>query len=86
VGIGYAVSTVFSKYANFQGRAARPEYWWFYLFVMIVCVVLLVLGGIIGDPSIPMILLAIFGLAILLPSLAVTVRRLHDQDKPGFPG
>jgi uncharacterized membrane protein YhaH (DUF805 family) len=51
---------------------------------MIVYVVLLVLGGIIGDPSIPMILLAIFGLAILLPSLAVTVRRLHDQDKSGW--
>ncbi len=83
MGIAEAVTTCFSKYVNFQGRAKRSEYWWFQLFIVIVYVVLLVLGSVM-DPSIPMILLGIFGLAIILPTLAVSVRRLHDQDKSGW--
>jgi uncharacterized membrane protein YhaH (DUF805 family) len=83
VGIKDAVNTCFSKYATFSGRAARSEFWFFILFVMIVYVVLLVLGSIIGDMTIPMILLGIFALGIILPGIAVTVRRLHDQDKSG---
>ena len=84
VGIAEAVSTCFSKYATFQGRAKRSEFWWFELFIVIVYVVLMVLGSVIGDPSIPMILLGIFGLAVILPAISVTVRRLHDQDKSGW--
>ena len=83
MGIKDAVSTCFSKYATFSGRAARSEFWFFILFVMIVYVVCLLLGSIIGDPTIPMILLGIFALGIILPAISVTVRRLHDQDKSG---
>ena len=84
MGIKDAVSTCFSKYATFQGRAVRSEFWYFFLFVLLVYVVLLVLGSIIGDPTIPMILLGIFAIGIIVPAIAVTVRRLHDQDKSGW--
>ena len=83
MGIKDAVSTCFSKYATFSGRATRPEFWWFYLFIVIMYIVLAVLGGIIGDPTIATALIGIFGLAIIIPIISVTVRRLHDQDKSG---
>ena len=84
MGMMEAVTTCFSKYVTFQGRAKRSEFWWFELFIVIVYVVLLVLGGVIGDPTLPMILLGIFALAIILPLISVLVRRLHDQDKSGW--
>ena len=83
MGIKDAVSTCFSKYATFSGRATRPEFWWFYLFIVIMYIVLAVLGGIIGDPTIATALIVIFGLAIIIPVISVVVRRLHDQDKSG---
>ena len=84
MGIKDAVSSCFSKYATFRGRAPRSEYWFFFLFVMIVYILLMVIGAVIGDPKIPLIVLGIFAIAIILPALAVTVRRLHDQDKSGW--
>ena len=83
MGIKDAVSTCFSKYATFSGRATRPEFWWFYLFIVIMYIVLAVLGNIVGDPTIALTLIGIFGLAIIIPIISVTVRRLHDQDKSG---
>ncbi|MGR3461728.1 MAG: DUF805 domain-containing protein [Roseovarius sp.] len=72
-----AVRTVLTdNYANFSGRAARSEFWWFALFVLVVSLVLqLILGDIVS---------AIFSLAVLLPSIAVAVRRLHDVDRSGW--
>ena len=70
---GEAVKTCFSKYVDFSGRAPRSEFWWFVLFVIIVSVVALLIG-----------LNTLFGLAMLLPSIAVTVRRLHDTDRSGW--
>ena len=83
MGMQQAVSTCFSKYVTFQGRAARSEYWWFTLFVLIVVTVLTIVA-VVTELSILGILIAIFELAILLPSLSVTVRRLHDSDKSGW--
>lgn len=71
-----AVKTCFNNYTNFEGRARRPEYWWFALFVLVGNLLFALIG--IG------ILKAIWGLALLLPSLAVGVRRLHDLDKSGW--
>jgi uncharacterized membrane protein YhaH (DUF805 family) len=77
---GDAVKTCFSKYVTFDGRAARPEYWYWVLFVLIVSVVL----GII-DMLLPYRLLQIiFELAIFLPGLAVMFRRLHDIDRSAW--
>jgi uncharacterized membrane protein YhaH (DUF805 family) len=69
-----AIKICFSKYADFNGRASRPEYWWFFLFTIIVYVITLYF---------PIINL-LFSLAIFLPSIAVGVRRLHDIDRSGW--
>jgi uncharacterized membrane protein YhaH (DUF805 family) len=77
-----AVKSVFSKYATFQGRACRSEYWWFGLFCMIVGFGLMVISrAVLGGTG---VLNMLFTLAIFLPSTAVLVRRLHDIDKSGW--
>ena len=88
-----AVVHVFQNYANFNGRARRSEYWYFRLFDLIVptivSIVTLLPGLITGDATLLVIfglgkiLLAVYGLASIVPSLAVTCRRLHDVGKPG---
>ncbi|MEU3465539.1 DUF805 domain-containing protein [Streptomyces sp. NPDC006733] len=72
---------VLKQYTNFAGRARRQEYWMFALFHFIIIVVLVVLDRIIG--SYPL-LYALYTLATFLPTLAVTVRRLHDTGKSGW--
>jgi uncharacterized membrane protein YhaH (DUF805 family) len=70
-----AISTCFSKYVDFSGRATRAEYWWW----------MLIMGGggsVVGEFINPVVAL-IVSVALLLPGLAVTVRRLHDIDKSG---
>jgi uncharacterized membrane protein YhaH (DUF805 family) len=69
-----AIKICFSKYADFNGRASRPEYWWFVLFSFIVSILTMAL---------PFVSL-IAALALFLPSLAAAVRRLHDIDKSGW--
>ena len=71
---------VFKKYATFSGRARRKEYWTFYLYNIIVTVLLSLLASLIDFFS---MLTAIYGLVIIVPSIAVAVRRLHDIGKPG---
>ena len=70
-----SVSTCLKKYVDFNGVASRSEFWWFILFVFIVAVVL-------GWAS--PLLANIFGLAMLLPELAVGARRLHDTGRSGW--
>ena len=77
-----AIQSVFGNYANFNGRASRPEYWWFSVFVAIIQAALFVVF--LSLPEVGMALLAIWSLAIILPALAVTVRRLHDTDRSGW--
>ncbi len=86
-----AISMVFSKYATFSGRAARPEFWWWVLFMFIVMAVTQIVDDILfgpmlgpggGDAGQPLTVLA--SLALLLPNLAVAVRRLHDIGRSGW--
>ncbi|PWR02277.1 DUF805 domain-containing protein [Meridianimarinicoccus roseus] len=85
---GDAIRKCFSDYATFTGRAPRPEFWWFFLFGMLGKVAFSILDtavfaadtagrqvGVFG---------ALFSLAVLLPTIAVGVRRLHDLDKSGW--
>ena len=65
----------FSKYVDFTGRASRPEYWWFALFVFVVSIVLSQISRPLGS---------LFALAVLLPSLAAAARRLHDTARSGW--
>jgi uncharacterized membrane protein YhaH (DUF805 family) len=79
--------TVLKKYADFSGRARRMEYWVFSLInLLIICVLVFLdamLGFEVGEDQIGL-LSAIYVLAVLLPSLAVSVRRLHDTDRSGW--
>ena len=74
-----AVRTCFSKYADFSGRARRAEYWWWALFNLLVTAVLVVLMYMLGST---LVLIPLLG--IVLPGLAVTVRRLHDTSRSGW--
>ena len=75
------------KYAVFGGRARRMEYWYFVLFNIIVAIVLSLIDLLLGTFSSASnigLLSGIYGLAVLIPTLAVTVRRLHDIDRTGW--
>ena len=79
-----AVSSVFHNYANFSGRARRSEYWYFVLFNLIVGVVLGIIDAILGENSLLATAISgLYSLAVLVPSLAVCWRRLHDIGKSG---
>jgi uncharacterized membrane protein YhaH (DUF805 family) len=81
---GASIASVFKKYAVFKGVATRSEYWWFSLFSFIVAVVLNVLMGDPNDPNaIASGISLVWSLGILIPSLALSVRRFHDA---GFSG
>lgn len=81
-----AVKTVLSKYAVFSGRARRSEFWWFVLFNILVSIVAAILDAALGTGwgSGSGVISLIVSLALLIPYLAVTVRRLHDTDRSGW--
>jgi len=70
-----AISTCFSKYADFSGRASRAEFWWWALFGVIAYLV-----SVFIDPVVSLIVI----LGLVLPTLAVSIRRLHDSDRSGW--
>lgn len=88
------------KYATFEGRARRSEYWLFSLFLFLsgipAGILLAIAGagaaagansdsaGLAGISGIVLLLICVFYLAMFIPSLAVSVRRLHDSDKSGW--
>lgn len=78
--MGNAISTCFSKYATFSGRATRSEYWYFYLLYIIVYIVGLIVAAAVGTSG----LLYLFILPLWLPQLAVGVRRMHDVGRSGW--
>ncbi len=77
---------VLKKYAVFSGRARRKEYWMFTLFSTIIALVLGFIEGIVGiaPETNQSILVGIYTLAVLIPSIAVSVRRLHDTGRSGW--
>lgn len=72
---------VLENYANFDGRARRQEFWYYALAGLIIGVGFNILGQISGIFS---VLSFLYGLAVLIPGIAVSVRRLHDIGKPGI--
>lgn len=98
--IGEAAKRFFTKYAVFTGRASRSEYWWWALISGVVSIVLNIIMTAAGAPgatvdasgaTVPgpgavlgIILLVVWGLAVLVPSLALVVRRLHDVNFSGW--
>ena len=80
------LDVVKNKYVLFEGRAGRKEYWLFYLVNIALYLLFIILTSIFGDGVLTLIISVIytlFGLAILLPGIAVCVRRLHDVGKGG---
>lgn len=73
--------SVLRQYAVFRGRAQRKEYWMFVLCNLIVTLVLGLVGSLLGVKE---TLVNVYSLAVLLPSLAVGVRRLHDTNRTGW--
>jgi uncharacterized membrane protein YhaH (DUF805 family) len=97
IGFGGAASRAFKKYARFDGRASRSEYWWWTLLTTSVFIALSVPAVVIGMetspdggetpglPAVPLLVaLMLFYLGILVPTIAVTVRRLHDAGYSGW--
>jgi len=72
---------VLKKYAVFSGRARRKEYWMFFLFNMIIAIALGFIEGLLGSPGVIGLL---YSLAVLIPGVAVSVRRLHDTGRSGW--
>lgn len=73
--------TVLKKYAVFSGRARRKEYWIFFFFNVIIASVLGFIEGLAGGPG---VLGSLYSLAVLIPGIAVSVRRLHDTNRSGW--
>ncbi|NDI98684.1 DUF805 domain-containing protein [Flavobacterium sp. LaA7.5] len=80
--IEWYLKVVRDNYANFSGRARRSEYWYFTLCNLLIILVLFLISMAIG--TIGLILYILYALAVLVPSLAVIVRRLHDVGKSGW--
>lgn len=89
----WAIKTCFAKYSTFSGRARRKEFWYWYLFTCLTSIVAFLLscllalifpGANMGAAEIFVVLNGIWSLIILLPNLAVTVRRLHDAGYSGW--
>ena len=77
-------TVVFKKYATFKGRASRSEYWWYSLFASLIALLGAVIANTLyGDPS-ELTLFDIVSLLLLLPGLAVSIRRLLDVNKSGW--
>ena len=79
-----AIVSGFKNYVTFTGRAARSEYWYWVLFVLIGGAVTGILDYAMFSESEVSPLNAIFNLVLFLPSLAIGIRRLHDQDRSGW--
>lgn len=99
-----SISSCFSNYVTFTGRASRSEYWFWTLFLILADILIYVgalvlfgatgaamtddvagaAGGLLVGLGSAIIIFAIFALIVFLPTLAVTVRRLHDSNKSGW--
>jgi uncharacterized membrane protein YhaH (DUF805 family) len=72
------LDTVTNHYLDFNGRVSRAHYWYYVLVYVVIAIGVSIIGGAIGLPS----LRSLYGLALFLPSLGMTARRLHDVGKP----
>jgi uncharacterized membrane protein YhaH (DUF805 family) len=70
-----SIRICFSKYAEFEGRATRPEFWWWILFVFLASAAASIVSPVLSG---------LFSLAVLLPNISVAARRLHDTDRSGW--
>ncbi|HDT0722065.1 TPA: DUF805 domain-containing protein [Proteus mirabilis] len=91
--MNWYLEVIKNNYANFSGRARRKEYW---MFIVVNTIILAILYGIMfssidsytgemsGTGFVALIIIGIYSLATIIPNIAVTVRRFHDQDRSGW--
>ena len=93
MGFGEAIKTAFAKFATFEGRASRSEFWWFWLFVTIITAIpYALIFTVLPDEGEDLggafwlwtFLVVILALIFVIPYISVTVRRLHDTDRSGW--
>lgn len=77
----YFVEVLKTQYTDFQGRANRAQYWYFVLFYILISIPLAIIDGILFQGQ---VLTLILSLALIVPSIAIGVRRLHDLGRPGW--
>lgn len=89
----YFVDTLKHRYADFEGKATRSQYWYFVLFYVLLSIVLVLIDTFVVNPLLGMniqeasqggILQMVFALALIIPTIAIGVRRLHDIGKSGW--
>lgn len=78
----YAIRSVLSQYVGFSGRASRSEYWIWWGFLVVLLVAIGAIAVMLDTTG--YVVAGLVGLALFLPNLAVTVRRLHDTGRSGF--
>ncbi len=83
IAISWFLDVLKNKYIKFDGRAGRPEFWFFVLVTVVIGFTLSIIESKMPWAELP-IVAPIFYLATLLPFLAVSVRRLHDQNRSGW--
>ena len=81
-----AVKAFYKNYFNFSGRALRSEYWWPQAFFILLYVIMFAAIALLGESvgGIVAMVVTVIMLASIIPSISVTVRRLHDGDKSGW--
>ena len=84
MGFKEAVRTCFAKYATFTGRARRSEYWWFCLFMALLSMVCSIFDGILKAACNVEFVETLASLFVLVPSISVSFRRLHDIGRSGW--
>ena len=85
----YFVDVIKNHYADFEGRARRKEYWMFQLFSILIILAIAIVAAVLGSivdilGTLGFIVYFAFALGILIPSLAVAIRRLHDTGRSGW--
>ena len=85
----YFLNVIRNHYADFEGRARRKEYWMFYLFTIAIYFAIVILAAILSSIAdvlglVGWLAYAVFALGVIVPGVAVTVRRLHDTGKSGW--
>ena len=76
----YFLDVIKNRYAQFDGRADRSEFWYYMLFRVIIGVIAIALGAIVGFPIFELLVF----LVLLIPDTAIAIRRLHDINKTGW--
>ncbi len=84
MGFQESIAKCMGEYATFEGRASRGEFWWFYLFCLLIQWFAQIVFTVTSGPELGAIFSSIVSLILVVPLLAVSARRMHDTNKSGW--